>query len=87
MNELYAILPLIAVMLASGFVSGIMAGLLGIGGGIVVVPILENLVSFQLNVQLKRNRIFITVRWLYRFWKKKIALLLELNIFSYKKDK
>ncbi|MDA0708169.1 MAG: sulfite exporter TauE/SafE family protein [Proteobacteria bacterium] len=46
MNELYAILPLIAVMLASGFVSGIMAGLLGIGGGIVVVPILEFSLSY-----------------------------------------
>lgn len=33
-------------MLASGLVSGLMAGLLGIGGGIVIVPILEFSLTF-----------------------------------------
>ena len=33
-------------MLASGIVSGLMAGLLGIGGGIVIVPILEFSLAF-----------------------------------------
>ncbi|MEZ5757976.1 MAG: sulfite exporter TauE/SafE family protein [Emcibacteraceae bacterium] len=41
MNELAEMVPLILGMLAAGVVSGVMAGLLGIGGGIVVVPILE----------------------------------------------
>ena len=34
-------LPLIAAMIATGLVAGVVAGLLGVGGGIVVVPILE----------------------------------------------
>jgi len=37
--ELY--LPLILLMLATGLVGGLMAGLMGIGGGIVIVPVLE----------------------------------------------
>ena len=41
MNEIADMIPLIISMLAAGMVSGVMAGLLGIGGGIVVVPILE----------------------------------------------
>ena len=36
-----AYLPLLAMMLASGVVGGLLAGLLGVGGGIVVVPVLE----------------------------------------------
>ncbi len=35
------ILPIIPIMLVTGLISGVMAGLLGIGGGIVIVPILE----------------------------------------------
>ena len=34
-------LVLIAAMLAAGCVAGVLAGLFGIGGGIVVVPVLE----------------------------------------------
>lgn len=34
-------LPLVAMMLATGIVGGILAGLLGVGGGIVIVPVLE----------------------------------------------
>ena len=33
--------PLILLMLATGLVGGVMAGLMGIGGGIVIVPVLE----------------------------------------------
>ena len=33
-------LPLAAVLLATGIVSGLLSGLLGVGGGIVVVPVL-----------------------------------------------
>ncbi|MBL4602182.1 MAG: sulfite exporter TauE/SafE family protein [Emcibacteraceae bacterium] len=46
MNEFSEIIPLILVMLASGVLSGLMAGLLGIGGGIVIVPILEFSLSY-----------------------------------------
>lgn len=35
------VLPLILMMLATGIVAGILAGLLGVGGGIVIVPVLE----------------------------------------------
>lgn len=34
-------LPLILLMLATGVVGGIMAGMMGIGGGIVIVPVLD----------------------------------------------
>ncbi len=34
-------LPLILMMIATGVVGGILAGLLGVGGGIVIVPVLE----------------------------------------------
>lgn len=34
-------LPLILMMLATGIVGGVLAGLLGVGGGIVIVPVLE----------------------------------------------
>ena len=33
--------PLAAMMVATGFVGGIIAGLLGVGGGIVIVPVLD----------------------------------------------
>ncbi len=39
-------LPLILLMLASGLVAGVMAGLMGIGGGIVIVPVLEFSLGF-----------------------------------------
>ena len=38
-------LPLIAAMLATGAVGGILAGLLGIGGGIVIVPVLDTVLA------------------------------------------
>ncbi|MEQ9462333.1 MAG: sulfite exporter TauE/SafE family protein [Haliea sp.] len=33
--------PLVLAMLATGIVAGVMAGLLGVGGGIVIVPVLD----------------------------------------------
>lgn len=39
-------LPLILLMLATGLVGGTLAGLMGIGGGIVIVPVLEYALAF-----------------------------------------
>lgn len=36
----YVLLPLAAVLAATGGIAGILAGLLGVGGGIIVVPVL-----------------------------------------------
>ena len=44
--EFSEILILAAAMLATGFVGGIVAGLLGVGGGIVIVPVLEFALEF-----------------------------------------
>ncbi len=41
MDFMMDLLPLAGLMLASGLVGGVLAGLLGIGGGIVIVPVLE----------------------------------------------
>ncbi len=41
MPEWQALLPLAAVMLAAGLLGGLVAGLLGVGGGIVIVPVLD----------------------------------------------
>lgn len=41
--ELHQILPFAALLLVAGAFAGIIAGLLGVGGGIVVVPVLFNL--------------------------------------------
>lgn len=42
--EIY--LPLVLLMLATGLIGGVMAGLMGIGGGIVIVPVLEFALGF-----------------------------------------
>ncbi len=39
--DLAQYLPLILMMIATGVVGGILAGLLGVGGGIVIVPVLD----------------------------------------------
>ncbi len=39
--ELSQLLPMILALLGTGIVAGIMAGLLGVGGGIVIVPALD----------------------------------------------
>ncbi len=41
-----SILPFALVMLVTGILSGVLAGLLGVGGGIVIVPVLEFSLSF-----------------------------------------
>ena len=41
-----ALAPIVGVMLATGVVAGILAGLLGVGGGIVIVPLLEYLLGY-----------------------------------------
>jgi len=46
LSALADLYPLIIIMLGAGIVSGLMAGLLGIGGGIVLVPIIEIALSF-----------------------------------------
>ena len=43
---LATLLPLIAILAASGLVAGFAAGLLGVGGGIVTVPVLEYSLRF-----------------------------------------
>lgn len=41
MSELAPYIPLVLLMLATGVVGGVLAGLLGVGGGIVIVPVLD----------------------------------------------
>ena len=53
MNEL---IILAAAMLATGCVAGVLAGLFGIGGGIVIVPVLEAACAESgLNLELRRH--------------------------------
>lgn len=40
MSELIQFLPLVGVLVLTGCIAGVLAGLLGVGGGIVVVPVL-----------------------------------------------
>lgn len=47
MEIIIELLPLVALMLATGIAGGILAGLLGVGGGIVVVPVLEFALGLQ----------------------------------------
>jgi uncharacterized membrane protein YfcA len=35
-----SLLPIIFALVATGIIAGILAGLLGVGGGIVIVPVL-----------------------------------------------
>ncbi|WNC69514.1 sulfite exporter TauE/SafE family protein [Thalassotalea nanhaiensis] len=46
MDMLIDILPFVAMMLVTGVVGGILAGLLGVGGGIVIVPVLDTALGF-----------------------------------------
>ena len=41
------LLSWIIAMLLTGAVGGVLAGLLGVGGGIVIVPVLEAALTFQ----------------------------------------
>ena len=47
MDNLIAYWPFALAMLATGVVSGIMAGLLGIGGGAIIVPVLATALAFM----------------------------------------
>ena len=38
MTDLISLLPMLAILLVIGAVTGVIAGLLGVGGGIVLVP-------------------------------------------------
>lgn len=44
-HELLTLLPIILSLLLAGLVAGFLAGLLGVGGGIVIVPVLYQLMS------------------------------------------
>jgi uncharacterized membrane protein YfcA len=44
--DLHELLPLIAILVATGFIAGFVAGMLGVGGGIVTVPVLEYSLRF-----------------------------------------
>ena len=41
MNAVLEFVPLLGLMIATGAAAGLLAGLLGVGGGIVIVPVLE----------------------------------------------
>ena len=44
--DVFELLILASALIASGFIAGILAGLLGIGGGIILVPVLFQLFTF-----------------------------------------
>ncbi|MEW6999368.1 sulfite exporter TauE/SafE family protein [Colwelliaceae bacterium BS250] len=46
MDMLLELLPFVVMMLITGVVGGILAGLLGVGGGIVIVPVLDTALGF-----------------------------------------
>jgi uncharacterized protein len=47
MEQLQELLPLAITMLLTGAVGGVLAGLLGVGGGIVIVPVLDTALGMQ----------------------------------------
>jgi len=50
MADLLVFLPLAGVLVATGCIAGILAGLLGVGGGIVVVPVLFTLLGWSASI-------------------------------------
>lgn len=56
MNEWTDFIPLALAMLATGAAGGLLAGLLGVGGGIVIVPVLElALTSMQVDPAIRMH--------------------------------
>ena len=45
-ESVMALLPLFGVLVLTGAIAGVLAGLLGVGGGIIVVPVLYSLLGF-----------------------------------------
>jgi uncharacterized membrane protein YfcA len=45
-DALIELLPLFGVLVLTGAIAGVLAGLLGVGGGIIVVPVLYSLLGF-----------------------------------------
>lgn len=46
LGELSGFIPLVLVLVATGCIAGVLAGLLGVGGGIIVVPVLYSMLGF-----------------------------------------
>jgi uncharacterized protein len=72
------ILPLVAVLAAAGVISGILAGLFGVGGGIVIVPLLYQL--FELIDVDEGVRMHLSVGT-------SLAIIVPTSIASYRKHK
>jgi uncharacterized protein len=46
LSDLSGLVPLVLILVATGCIAGVLAGLLGVGGGIIVVPVLFSMLGF-----------------------------------------